>query len=95
MMYDVMKKHRTQLLLELDQYRWLKNRAGLEGSISAVVRKLIDDARQQSEGSLAEDPFIRYLIEEPPYESLTDEPSTVATIDDELYSGLDEDRGRN
>ncbi|MGI8461616.1 MAG: hypothetical protein ACR2OC_08300 [Solirubrobacterales bacterium] len=89
-----MKKHRTQLLLEPDQYRWLRRRAGDGGSISAVVRGLIDEARRSETGSLADDPFIRYLLEEPPYESLTGEPTSVEDLDEQLYGyGQDEDRG--
>lgn len=58
-------KHRTQLHLDPDQYRWLKRRAGARGSIAGVVRDLIDEARNR-EPRTADDPLLRFLVEEPP-----------------------------
>jgi len=75
-------RHRTQLYLDEDQYRWLKQRASRGGSIAAVVRELIDGARSRTP-SLAGDPFIRYLATEPPADSGA--PSTVETIDRDVY----------
>ena len=75
-------RHRTQLYLDPDQYRWLKQRAGRRGSIAGVVRDLIDAARSRNPGS-AGDPLIRYLAEEPPGDSGA--PSTVADLDRDVY----------
>ncbi len=58
-------KRRTQLHLDPDQYRWLKRRAGERGSIAGVVRELIDDARSRPVGT-ADDPLVRFLVEDPP-----------------------------
>ncbi|MBI4728459.1 MAG: hypothetical protein HY775_03025 [Acidobacteria bacterium] len=77
-----MKRHRTQLYLDEDQYRWLKCRAGRGGSIASLVRELVDAARA-SRGAPAEDPFIRYLLEEPPGKG--PRGSTVSTIDEDVY----------
>lgn len=74
-------RHRTQLYLDEDQYRWLKQRAG-RGSIAGVVRELIDAARLRRPSS-ARDPLILYLAEEPPAEGAR--PSTVETLDRDLY----------
>ena len=75
-------RHRTQLYLDADQYRWLKQRAGARGSIAGVVRELIDGARSRGPGA-ADDPLIRYLAEEPPAEGAA--PSTVQDLDRDLY----------
>ena len=75
-------RHRTQLYLDDSQYRWLKQRAQREGSIARVVRDLIDTARSHRP-SLAHDPLIRYLIDEPPGEGA--HGSTVQTLDEDLY----------
>jgi hypothetical protein len=75
-------RHRTQLYLDEDQYRWLKQRAGRGGSIAGVVRDLIDAARSRRP-SPARDPLIRYLIEEPAADS--GNRSTVRTIDEDIY----------
>ena len=81
MLYDIMR-HRTQLYLDEDQYRWLKQRAGRTGSVTGVVRDLIDAARSRR-SSLAGDPLIRYLAEEAPADGgMT---STVQTLDRDLY----------
>jgi hypothetical protein len=74
-------RHRTQLYLDADQYRWLKQRAGEQGSIAGVVRELIDAARSRR-FSPAEDPLIRYLVEEPPADS--GRSSTVEDLDRDL-----------
>lgn len=74
-------KHRTQLYLDEDQHRWLRRRAGRTGSIAGVVRELIDDARRGT--PYEDDPFIRYLADEPPVDGGRD--STVTTIDRDLY----------
>lgn len=74
--------HRTQLYLDEGQYRWLKQRAGSRGSIAAVVRELIDAARVRGP-SLAGDPLIQYLKDEPPADG--EVPSTVQTLDRDLY----------
>jgi hypothetical protein len=75
-------RHRTQLYLDDGQYRWLKQQAQREGSIAQVVRDLIDAARSRRP-SLAHDPLIRYLIDEPPGEGARG--STVQTLDEDLY----------
>lgn len=75
--------HRTQLYLDEGQYRWLKGRAGERGSIAAVVRDLIDAARTTSRSSLAGDPLVSYLKDEPAADGGT--PSTVETLDRDLY----------
>lgn len=75
-------RHRTQLYLDADQYRWLKQRAGQRGSIAGVVRDLIDAARSRKPSS-AGDPLIRYLAEEPPAEGGAS--SSVEDLDRELY----------
>ena len=75
-------RHRTQLYLDPDQYRWLKQRAGQGGSIAGVVRELIDTARSRKPNS-AGDPLISYLVDEPPANSGA--PSTVETLDRDLY----------
>lgn len=75
-------RHRTQLYLDADQYRWLKQRAGRRGSVAGVVRELIDDARSRRPSSTG-DPFIRYLAEEPPADGGA--PSTVEDLDRDLY----------
>jgi len=75
-------RHRTQLYLDEDQYRWLKQRAARQGSIAGVVRDLIDAARSRRPSS-ARDPLIRYLAEDPPAEGTS--PSTVETLDRDLY----------
>jgi hypothetical protein len=75
-------RHRTQLYLDDGQYRWLKQQARREGSIAQVVRALIDTARSHRP-SVARDPLIRYLIDEPPAEGAHD--STVQTLDEDLY----------
>ena len=75
-------RHRTQLYLGEDQYRWLKQRAGNRGSIAGVVRDLIDAARARRP-SRARDPLIRFLMDEPPAHGAA--PSTVETIDRDVY----------
>lgn len=74
--------HRTQLYLDESQYRWLKQRAGVHGSIAGVVRSLIDAARS-SKPDLGADPLIRFLAEEEPAQGSA--PSTVQTIDEQIY----------
>jgi len=81
MLYSGMR-HRTQLYLDDDQYRWLKQRAGRGGSIAGVVRELIDAARSRRPSS-ARDPLIRYLTEEPAADSGT--RSSVQTVDRDIY----------
>lgn len=75
-------RHRTQLYLDPDQYRWLKQRAGEHGSIAGVVRELIDAARSRRP-SVARDPLIRYLAEDPPADAGA--ASSVETLDQDLY----------
>lgn len=77
-------KHRTQLYLDDDQYRWLRRRAGRRGSIAQVVRELIDGARGHKHDAEG-DPLVRYLLEEEPADS--GQPSSVATLDEDLYVG--------
>jgi len=81
MLYYSMR-HRTQLYLDEDQYRWLKQRAGQQGSIAGVVRDLIDSARSRTRRP-RRDPLIRYLTEEPPADSGAS--STVTSLDRDLY----------
>ncbi len=76
-------QHRTQLYLDEDQYRWLKQRAGRKGSIAGVVRGLIDGARLLRP-DLAEDPFIQFLAAEPPADPGTSS-TTVTTLDRDIY----------
>jgi hypothetical protein len=73
---------RTQLYLSEDQYRWLKRQAGRDGSIAAVVRDIIDKARKRRTDS-KDDPFIRYLLHDPPAKGKT--RTSVTTIDEDLY----------
>lgn len=80
MLYCVMR--RTQLYLDEDQYRWLKQQAGARGSIARVVRGLVDSARSLIPNP-AGDPLIRYLFDEPPGKGKR--PSDAATIDQDLY----------
>lgn len=75
-------RHRTQLYLEEDQYRWLRRRAGSHGSIASVVRELIDTARSQLPTS-ADDPLIQYLLDDAPGDGQS--PSTVQSLDRDLY----------
>lgn len=79
MLLCVMRR-RTQLYLEEDQYRWLKQRAG-RGSIAGVVRDLIDHARE-ARPNLSGDPLIRYLLDEP---AAGIRPTSVTTLDEDLY----------
>jgi hypothetical protein len=74
--------HRTQVNLEEEQYRWLKQQAGSGGSIAGVVRRLIDAARARPVDP-GRDPAIRHLLERPaaPRSSAT----SVTTLDDDLY----------
>lgn len=81
MLYYSMK-HRTQLYLDDSQYRWLKQQAGARGSIAAVVRDLIETARS-NRSSIADDPLVRYLLEQPAGEGAG--ASTVSTLDRDLY----------
>lgn len=84
MLYAVYSmKHRTQLYLEDDQYRWLQRRAGAKGSIAGVVRKLIDEARSRKTTPAA-DPMIDYLLRDAPGDSGT--RSTVQDLDRDIYS---------
>ena len=82
MLYYSMR-HRTQLYLDDGQYRWLKQQAGVHGSIAAVVRGLIEDARSRRP-SPDGDVLIRYLLEEPAAEGKV-AASTVETIDRDVY----------
>lgn len=76
-------RHRTQLYLEEDQYRWLRRRAGSRGSIAGVVRELIDNARSHRPALEGDDPLISYLIDDPPGDGHT--PSTVESLDRDIY----------
>lgn len=80
-MYDV-RVHRTQVSLEEEQYRWLRQQAGQGGSIAAVVRRLIDAERARPVDP-RRDPAIRYLLEQPAASGSA--VSSVGTLDDELY----------
>jgi hypothetical protein len=75
-------RHRTQLYLDEDQHRWLRQRAGRSGSIAAVVRELIDRERTRRESG-EDDPLIRYLLEEPPASGSAS--STVTDLDQDIY----------
>jgi hypothetical protein len=81
MLYCAMR-HRTQLYLDDDQYRWLKRQAARAGSIAQVVRDLIDTARAADTPS-GDDVLIRFLLEEPPGEG--GRPTTVTDLDRDLY----------
>lgn len=74
--------HRTQIFLTDEQYRWLKVRAGSVGSLAAAVRELID-AEMEPGPDLRDDPAIRFMLSEP--EPATGVPSSVTTIDQDLY----------
>ncbi len=74
--------HRTQLYLDDGQYRWLKQQARQGGSIAAVVRELIENARSHRPDP-ARDSLISYLLDEPPAEGSGS--STVRTLDEDLY----------
>jgi len=82
MLYSVMTRRRTQLYLDEDQHRWLKQRAGRTGSIAEVVRGLIDAARAERPDP-HHDPLIEYLLEKPPGRGKR--RSSVTTLDDDLY----------
>ena len=75
--------HRTQVNLEEEQYRWLKQQAGSGGSIAGVVRRLIDASRARPVDP-GHDPAIRYLLERPP--ASRSGTTSVTTLDDDLYS---------
>lgn len=70
-------RRRTQL------YRWLEEQAGRRGGIVDVVRGLFGDARRRR-SKPARDPFVRYLLDEPP--SQGEAPSTVTTLDQDIYA---------
>ncbi len=74
--------HRTQLFLTDEQYRWLKIKAGSAGSIAQVVRDWIESEMEPG-ADLRDDPFIRFLLDEP--EPATGVASSVTTIDQDLY----------
>jgi hypothetical protein len=76
-------RHRTQLHLDDDQYRWLRRRAREHGSIAAVVRQLIDDARRLQEPLRHDDPLIRFLADDEPAQA--GQASSVADLDRALY----------
>lgn len=80
-MYDV-GMHRTQINLEEDQLRWLKQQAGPRGSIAGIIRGLIDEARARPIDP-ASDPAIRYLLG--PAASGRARTSSVTTLDSDLY----------
>lgn len=81
MMYCVMS-HRMQVTLEEDQYRWLKREAQRNGgSIAAVMRRLVDDARSKPKDPY-EDPFVKYLLSEP---VKGERPAKVSSLDEEIY----------
>ncbi|HWX87889.1 MAG TPA: hypothetical protein VNX67_06935 [Solirubrobacteraceae bacterium] len=75
-------RHRTQLYLEEDQYRWLRRRAGTGGSIAGVVRDLIDAARTRR-STPSEDTLISYLVDDAPGDSGV--RSTVQNLDRDIY----------
>jgi len=75
--------HRTQLNLTTAQYRWLKVKAGSEGSIAAVVRDWIDSEMTVDSTELRNDPAIRFLLDGP--KDTSGPPSTVTTIDRDIY----------
>jgi hypothetical protein len=75
-------RHRTQLFLTDEQYRWLKVKAGDSGSIAAVVRDWIDSNVEPGPDQ-RDDPFIRWMLEEPGFSNGI--PSSVETIDEEIY----------
>jgi hypothetical protein len=75
-------KHRTQLYLDEDQYRWLQRRAGRSGSIAAVVRELIDAERSRG-ADPGRDPLLSFLAEDTPARGRED--TSVTTLDSDLY----------
>jgi hypothetical protein len=81
-MLDYSMKHRTQLYLDEGQYRWLKQRAGVAGSIAAVVRDLIDAERVRGVDSSA-DPLLSYLVDEAPGKGR--KGTSVSSLDRDLY----------
>ena len=78
-----MTEHRTQLYLDEAQYRWLRRQAEETGSIAAVVRRLIDQARAHA-GTPEDDPFLHYLLVDPPGRGAA--ATSVETLDEDLYS---------
>ncbi len=70
-----------QLYLDDGQYQWLKQQAQGGGSVSGVVRDLIDMAR--SHAPSRDDPLIRYLLDEPSTQRFG--ASTVTSLDEGLY----------
>ena len=84
MLYAVTNmKHRTQLYLDEDQYRWLKRQAERAGSLAQVVRDLIDAAREEDAAADADDELIRYLLDEPA--AAGERSSTVTDLDHDVY----------
>jgi len=75
-------RRRTQLYLEEDQYRWLKQKAGRKGSIAGVVRTLVDAARSPLIDP-ADDELMRYLLDDAPAKGRSG--TSVKTLDDDLY----------
>lgn len=75
--------HRTQLFLTDAQYRWLKVKAGSEGSIAAVVRDWIDSEMEVDPEDLRNDPFIKFMLEGP--RGTSGPVTSVTTIDQDLY----------
>lgn len=73
---------RTQLYLDEAQYGWLKRQAGQQGSIAGVVRRLIDDARTPRSPTQP-DPFVEYLLDEPPGQGHAE--TSVTTLDRDVY----------
>lgn len=80
-LYYIMRR-RTQLYLEEDQYRWLKQKAGHAGSIAGVVRDLVDQARRTTVNP-QDDELMRYLLDEPAAKGKR--RTSVVTVDEDLY----------
>ncbi len=77
---DIMS-HRTQLYLDDAQHAWLVRQAGVHGSIAAVVRRLVNDARTRASSS-EDDPLLELLLGEPADGATA---TSVTTLDDDLY----------
>ena len=63
--HDRMRRRRKlQLSVSAEQYRYLRERAGTQGSMAAVVRELIEQA--MSPTGLEDDPFYRHVMTDRP-----------------------------
>ena len=60
----MMARRKLQLYVSAEQYRYLREQAGAQGSMAAVVRELIDQAISPTD--LDDDPFYRHVMADRP-----------------------------